>query len=359
MFFSSGDAWFSKVFGFPETDYNKTQSMFSYDEATGTLKSAKKDRVFMAGRLETPTLEEFRARTDLADAEAKLGRRQLGVEEIIADVSGLHSLPEAAGALFMAASQFNALEHTSQSGTPEQGITCYSSDRTQGPACAVSCAPGTVVRNYFTFGSRGGQTQGRQLRNLELVEEVLNNKQEKYFKVQNGYSLANNADLERLSSALRKSEDLQEAVRRKLRIAIQMDTEVVTSGFGAKMYEGPPQLVTQAYCSAIAVSYSRCHSRNWEAFARLILESAYESTLYAAVENFLRNPDAPGSRRVYLTALGGGVFGNDMEWIKDAMSKAFKKFQNIGLEIYLVSYGRSEKEMKQLEEEFPKRPQAA
>ena len=45
------------------------------------------------------------------------------------------------------------------------------------------------------------------------------------------------------------------------------------------------QLVSQAFCSALPVSYSRIPSDRWKSFASLVLEGAYEATLWAAVVN--------------------------------------------------------------------------
>lgn len=316
-------SWFKKVFGIPEgspgkfgvaeCNYLDTQAAFEYDPTDGSLKvGGRPDRIFAAGKFETPSLEEYRARVDLSAAKEAFGNRRIQVIEAVGDVSVIHSNADNAGALFQAASQFNALEHTSQHGMPEQGITCYSSDKTQGPACATACPAGTIVRNYFAFGSKEGQTRERQVRNLAQIEELLDNEKERYFQVLNGYTMATRESLQKLSTIVAGSERLQEEIRKQLRIGVQTDTEVLTSRFGSQLYEGPQQLVTQAYCSAISVSYSRCGCDAWEAFARLVLDSAYESTMYAAVENFMRNPDKPGSRKVFLTALGGGVFGNDM-----------------------------------------------
>ena len=39
----------------------------------------------------------------------------------------------------------NLRRHT----VPEDGVTIYSADPTQGPACALACAAGSVYRNYF------------------------------------------------------------------------------------------------------------------------------------------------------------------------------------------------------------------
>ena len=112
--------WFQKLFGFREAGYSSTKQQFEYDPTLGTLKSkAKPERVFIAGRFETPSLEELRARVDLGAAREALGNKRIRVCEVVDDASLIHSKPDNSGALFQAASQFNALEHASQHGTPE------------------------------------------------------------------------------------------------------------------------------------------------------------------------------------------------------------------------------------------------
>jgi hypothetical protein len=48
--------------------------------------------------------------------------------------------------VFQVASQFNVLEMVSPDVGPEAGVTGYQHDRTQGPACAMSCPAATVFR---------------------------------------------------------------------------------------------------------------------------------------------------------------------------------------------------------------------
>ena len=69
----------------------------------------------------------------------------------------MHQDPQYAGALFQVASQFNLLEMTSPDVTPEDGVTRYAYDRTQGPACAIAAGAATLYRNYFVpnGGSEG------------------------------------------------------------------------------------------------------------------------------------------------------------------------------------------------------------
>ena len=48
------------------------------------------------------------------------------------------------------AQQFNALECTGpDANPPEQGVTRYQHDHTQGPACAIAAGAATIYRNYF------------------------------------------------------------------------------------------------------------------------------------------------------------------------------------------------------------------
>jgi len=61
--------------------------------------------------------------------------------------------------------------------------------------------------------------------------------------------------------------------------------------------------------------------------------------MIAGILNAAAHPKEPGARRVFLTAIGGGVFGNEMTWVHDAMQRALDKFNCYGLEVTLVSYG--------------------
>ena len=50
--------------------------------------------------------------------------------------------------VFQVASHTNCLEHPNSVVSPEQGITNYINDKTQGPACSLSCPAGTYDRNW-------------------------------------------------------------------------------------------------------------------------------------------------------------------------------------------------------------------
>ena len=85
----------------------------------------------------------------------------------------MHQSPENAGALFQVASQFNLLEMVSPAVTPEQAVTRYQHDLTQGPACAIAADAATIYRNYFApVDGSVGQTTERQFDGLADLGEA-------------------------------------------------------------------------------------------------------------------------------------------------------------------------------------------
>jgi glyoxylase-like metal-dependent hydrolase (beta-lactamase superfamily II) len=80
----------------------------------------------------------------------------------------MHGHADHAGALFQVASPFNLLEKVSPAVTPEDGVTRYQNDRTQGPACGMAAGAGTLYRNHFAPVSDGSQEAFGQTRELQL-----------------------------------------------------------------------------------------------------------------------------------------------------------------------------------------------
>ena len=159
--------WFERLTGFRETSYDDTRAKLELDGAR--LKSLVNGRSYCIGELELVSLAALRERT--RTGEGPSGR--LRVDVAIGDVREMHRLPENAGALFQVASQFNLLEMVSPSVTPEQGVTRYQNDRTQGPACAIACGAATIYRNYFApVGGSTGQTALRQLDGLAGIGKM-------------------------------------------------------------------------------------------------------------------------------------------------------------------------------------------
>lgn len=322
--------WFERLTGFRETGYDETRSRLSAEN--GYLRSSVSGRRYGIGQLELVSLHELRERAHAAGGLP--GRLKVAVET--GDVRRLHHAPAFARALFQVASQFNLLEMVSPSVTPEHGVTGYQHDATQGPACAIAAGAATIYRNYFVpIGVGVGQTRDRQLDGLaDLGAELsmgLRMPVETLWTMRNGYALFTQAGLDAIAGYLGSSTPERiDALRGLLRIGLHRDVEVTDA-------DGPLlPVVSQVFCSALPVTYSPVPHVHWNAFASLVLESAYEATLWSGVENAQRG----GSNIVLLTRLGGGAFGNDDEWIDGAIRRALQLMTAYELDVRLVSYGR-------------------
>ena len=317
--------WFEALTGFTERSYEETQRSLAV--AGRTLRSSVNGRSYVIGELETPTLGELRLR---ALDTAMVGGGAFTVSNVSGDVGRMHQDEANRNALFQVASQFNLLEMTGPGVRPEDGVTRYAHDRTQGPACAIAAGAATIYRNYFVpVDGQTGQTRHRQLDCLRDVGEALGNEGGSLWTMRNGYALCTDSGLDSVSRTLGDMDEAGTgALRDRLRIGVHWDVEV-TAGGRTDVH------VTQALCSALPVSYTGVPSPRWEPFARLVLEGAYEATLWAAALNSRRT----GSNVVFLTYLGGGAFGNERPWIIDAMRRALARVREAGvsLDVRVVS----------------------
>jgi hypothetical protein len=317
--------WFEQLTGFAEESPAQVYKNISHEE--GVLVSRPNGRSMVCGRLETPSLRELRTRAQ------QQSRRQAGlkVREVVSDVRELHRDKSMAGSLFQVASQFNLLEMASPAATPEMGIGIYQNDPTQGPACAIAAGAGTIYRNYLAMvNGRIGQTADNQIDCLADLGAAFGNHAGRLWQMRNGYALATESGLAEISNRLEASNEMQlEELRDRLRIGIQWNTQVTLAGCD--------HLLSQVYCSALPVAYSCLAPRLWERLARLVLEALYEATLCAAV----LNAQASGVPIVYLTAVGGGAFGNSSDWIFAAIERALDLYRNSALDVRVVSFRKS------------------
>ena len=320
--------WFTELFGCPEKNTNIHASM---EVQQDRLRVKQNGKEFICGRLTIPKLSDIRQ--EFHGLLAK--NTKTTVSEWVGDVQQLHKDPQHAQSIFQVASQCNLLEMVGPGVTPEQGITGYMYDRTQGPACAIACAAGTVYRNYFVpVGTQIGQTRNQQVDTLADLGMAWGNENDALWSMQNGYALATKTGLESIRTMLHEASTEQlHDWQGLLRIGMHWNTEVTL----LRAQGVVPHLVHQAYCSAMPVAYSQHSSADWKAFACFVLDGAYENTLLQAV----KNREETGVPTVFLTLLGGGAFGNDSQWIADAILKALHKVQHAGLQVVLVSYGRS------------------
>lgn len=333
--------WFERLTGFRESSYDDARRRL--DVEAGRLRSSANGKSYATGELELVSVQTLRERVD---ATGGLPGR-IKVRVVTGDVRRMHRSPEHAGALFQVASQFNLLEMVSPEVTPEHGVTRYQHDATQGPACAMAAGAATIYRNYFVpVGDGVGQTSGRQLDGLAdlgaALGAALDRPVESLWTMRNGYALCTRSGLDAITRHIASlTPEQTDTLRGMLRIGIHRDVEVTDA-------DGEPlPIVSQAFCSALPVAYSHVPRIHWQAFASLVLEAAYEATLWAAASNAQRG----GSNVVLLTRLGGGAFGNDDDWIHAAMRRAIAMATELDLDVRLVSYGPPSPAIMQLANE--------
>ena len=113
-----------------------------------------------------------------------------------------------------------------------------------------------------------------------------------------------------------------------LRVGVMWDTQVK-----------PPAThrVCQVYASALPIAYAKSTaSTDWAPFACLVLRATYEATLRVA---WCLAIEQKRRVRVFLTALGGGAFGNRHQWIADAIGGALGAVKDAPLDVIMVHYG--------------------
>jgi hypothetical protein len=257
--------WFEKLTGFQEADYDDTRAKLKVEGKR--LRSLVNDKDYGVGELELVSLESLRQRVKAA---GELPGR-LRVRVVTGDVRQMHRLPRNAGALFQVASQFNLLEMISPDVTPEQGITRYQHDRTQGPACAIAAGAATIYRNYFVpINGSYGQNAERQLDGLVYLgawlSKALGQPVGALWDMRNGYALCTRAGLDGIDEYVRSvSCDQMEMLRGMLRIGLHHDVEVTDTE-----QKDPSQHVSQAFCSALPVAYGQAPKDHWKTYDDMV-----------------------------------------------------------------------------------------
>lgn len=320
--------WFERLTGFQEGGYAEARAQL---EVVGErLCSRVSGASYDIGGFELASLHSLRERAK----EIARPSNQLHASVVTGDVREMHRSAENSGALFQVASQFNLLEMSSPDVTPEDGVTRYRYDRTQGPACAIAAGAATIYRNYFVpVAGASGQTAARQLDGLADLGAALSlgtgMPLQALWTMRNGYALCTERGLCAITEFLesRTKPELDE-LRGLLRIGVHRDVEATEAADALQ--------ISQAFCSALPVAYGEASTSRWEAFASLVLEAAYEATLWAGVLNARDG----GSNVVFLTMLGGGAFGNPPIWIHEAVKRALTLLKAFDLDVRVVSYGK-------------------
>jgi hypothetical protein len=207
--------------------------------------------------------------------------------------------------LFQVASQFNCLESP---GPHVTKVAYYFSDPTQGPRASISAYPATLLRHYAAPAPDGGQfTQRDGGPQIDLLADVFG---PGHSPVISGYLMRAGAlGPAGLVEALEAGFD-------RIRVGVQDDAPVVRGYDWDGAVEGP-RSVGQVFTSTVAGGGYGGNTLGpaFEPACRQLLRAAYLGTLLAAAEL--------GRSPVVLTLIGGGVFGNPVGTIWDAILWAF------------------------------------
>lgn len=137
--------------------------------------------------------------------------------------------------------------------------------------------------------------------------------------------------------------DYREEMIARIRIGLQENTTVIDDN--THFYT---TTVTQTYNSAISIGYSLLGSKIWTPLSQIVLDATYEATLLAGIVHIKSGAPPPF---VFLTQVGGGVFGNEWIWIRSAMARAIQRVEkyNVPLDIRIVHFGEINERYMELE----------
>lgn len=293
---------------------------FAFDEAGRATLSAR-GRSWEAGRFETPSIGELRARArGGAGGQAHLW--VLDGAGAASDIGGLQGTA-GEGSLFQVASQFNCLEAPDPCIVP---VAEYYFDYTQGPRASISAFPGTLLRHYQAPSAAGRFTQASGGPQLDLLRDVC---APAVAAVQSGYLQAEGVrDPRAFAAALEEHFDA-------IRLGVHDGVEVAFGYDWHGAVEGR-RLIGQVLTSTVAGGGYGGQKLGdfFEPTCRQLLRAAYLGTLLAAVT--LERP------KVVLTLIGGGVFGNPIPLIWSSILWALDEVKpHLSSDLTVVVNGRA------------------
>jgi hypothetical protein len=185
-------------------------------------------------------------------------------------------------------------------------VAQYFHDRTQGPRASISAFAGTLLRHYAAprkDGTRFVQTNADQ---LDLLAGVFG---PDVAQVESGYLMARHVrDPGQLVAALTaRFESIRVGVHEGVQVILGYD-------FEGSVTSSEQRRIAQVFTSTVAGGWyggTGLGGVEFEGACRQLLRAAYLGTLLAAA--------TLGQRLAVLTLIGGGVFGNPIPLIWDAI----------------------------------------
>lgn len=316
--------WFQKLFGFEETTKLVYKNLEVIERGEDTfLVSKVNSQKYHCGNFAIRDLQSFGTPTKFANGRLNIihGYGHEGKTELV-NVLQSQALPQFNGATFQVASNFNCLEFVSPNQTAGDGVTHYVFDNTQGPNASLATGPSLVYRNYFV--KHGDGYQGQIQREINLLKDTPLGK-----FVKHGYPIIGPSDLLKCDPH----------TMHRARIGVHRKCQVTTTQFGrelCRVQDG--QFVNQIFTAALNFGGTVTPNSVTLAAAKELLIAQYKATILAAWENSQMCSGLPGSNKLVLTLLGGGVFNNPMPTICDAIVRCQELIVKTGLDVHVVCF---------------------
>lgn len=211
-------------------------------------------------------------------------------------------------ALVQVASNFNCLEVPSKYVLPNCGYLVENAhtDSTQGPGACFGPLAGYLYRAHFY---KGGQTG---LKQVNLLRDV-----DKYFGIPINGKLVLNGDEESINNINDIAQQVEVGLHTNVAIIYRRDKY----GMNYELDE-PYPMIDQIFSASINLNdYGKKTCKdNLIKINRTLLRTAYESAYLVAIYR---------KRKIlYLTLVGGGVFGNPIHLILEEIIRAHKLWAN-------------------------------
>src|SRR3989338_8546554 len=246
------------------------------------------------------------------------------------DIAALQTNEKNKGAVFQIASNFSGLEPICKTDIPENGISKYIHDNTQGPIASISAAPGLIYRMYGIFNKKIDEKDWRQQNNNQI--NLLHNVSS-FYPVVNGY-----VDLSLCKYLLRPVHNLINLIQIGFHHNIQT-TYGLSYGQDYEVCTNDSQIINQIFTSSIDLGNSSGNT-NYLLFDKYpgIVTDLTQVLLDAAYEGTIRSCWLYDKQILYLTLIGGGVFNNSLSWIAQSLEKLSSLIIDSGITITLVIY---------------------
>lgn len=321
--------WFNIAFGFNEskkfeTNRDKFLNMYNH-EKNKSINSIDAGEFY---------LMDLNTMHGIMKKHSKNKKGKVNLHHIVEDITNIHLNKKYENSTIQVASQFNCLEMIDQTKTPQDGITNYIYDRTQGPICTLSTPAGLAYRNYiYLNGDTQIDTTKEPLQYLKSITE-----KNIGWNIVNGYMFFNDIDQLRNTHNILLELSIEQRNYFKNFIKVGIHNNLGVFDYTKKKQTN---IVNHVYCSGIPISYNTNIPKDkhflFSGLSELFLEAIYELTLLSACYNNIVNNT---NKQCFLTYIGGGVFGMDIKQIYRAIEKSCDNVEKYGfdLDVIIVDY---------------------